>query len=128
MNSYVIFEFQCTNLRILLQPLSQTKGTHVSGIVLAESGNNIGVSGILSSTDRICLLVARVFGGGIGSTANSNIDKSVEWCIANNAKVINMSLGSVYKSHNSEAIINRIAQEEDVLFVAAAGNLGKSKT
>jgi len=37
-----------------------------------------------------------------------------------------MSLGSIYKSYNSESIINRIAEDEDVLFVAAAGNLGDS--
>lgn len=55
-------------------------GTHVSGIILAQGGNNVGVVGMVPDPSNVCVLVARVFGDGGESTATSNIDKAVEWC------------------------------------------------
>jgi len=106
-------------------------GTHVAGTLFAKK-NGVGVRGVIpfpsttttSGGKKICLLVARVFGDGEGTTANSYIAKAVEWCADNGAKVINMSLGSPYRSTLTEHIITKIAADEDVLIVAAAGNSG----
>jgi subtilisin family serine protease len=98
-------------------------GIHITGVIMARANNSIGVRGILSDakSSNFCLMVARVF-GSVRSTSTSIIDEAVEWCVDNGAKVINLSLGTSYRSRSSEVLVDRIVKEEDVILVAAAGN------
>jgi subtilisin family serine protease len=98
-------------------------GLHIAGTIMAKAHNNIGVRGIVpdAKSSNICLMVARVF-GSVRSTSTSRVDEAMEWCVDNGAKVINLSLGTAYRSRNSERLIEAYAQNEDVLIVAAAGN------
>lgn len=68
-------------------------GTHVTGIMLAEAGNGVGVVGTIGDHVGICLLVARVFDES-GNQVTSVVTEAVEWCAENGARVINLSLGS----------------------------------
>ena len=102
-------------------------GVHITGIALATAHNALGVRGIVNNASTYCLLVARVF-GDVRTTSTSYIDEAVEWCVDNGAKVVNLSLGTSYRSRNSEQIMRTIEDEEDVLIVAAAGNSGNTAT
>jgi serine protease len=90
---------------------------------MAMADNDVGVRGILSDAkaSNYCLMVARVF-GSVRSTSTSIIDEAVEWCVDKGAKVINLSLGTSYRSRNSERLMEAIEKDEEVLVVAAAGN------
>lgn len=98
-------------------------GIHIAGTILATAYNDAGVRGILPDAkgSNYCLMVARVF-GSVRSTSTSITDEAVEWCVDKGAKVINLSLGTSYRSRNSERLMEAIEEDEDVLIVAAAGN------
>ncbi len=68
-------------------------GTHVAGIAAATMGNNAGVAGVAPGAG---LVVARVFkdNGSNDPTANlDDVKAGIEWVVANDAKVVNLSLG-----------------------------------
>lgn len=91
-------------------------GTHTSGTV-AAADNDIGVIGVSPQTD---LLIAKVMDNtGVGQT--SWLISGIEWAVANNAKVVSMSLGDYeYSAALDTACGNAFAA--GVLLVAAAGN------
>ncbi|WP_173918387.1 S8 family peptidase [Halobacillus sp. Marseille-Q1614] len=94
-------------------------GTHVAGTI-AGVDNNVGVLGVAPD---VALYAVKVLNGE-GSGAYSEIAAGIEWAIANDMDVINMSLGgSVGSSALKEAVDN--AYESGILVVAAAGNSGK---
>ncbi|WP_082232465.1 S8 family peptidase [Halobacillus massiliensis] len=94
-------------------------GTHVAGTIAAVD-NNVGVLGVAPDVDLYAVKVLN----GEGSGAYSEIAAGIEWAIANDMDVINMSLGgSVGSAALKEAVDN--AYHNGVLVVAAAGNSGK---
>ena len=93
-------------------------GTHVAGTVAALN-NTIGVVGVAYNADLYAVKVLSASGSG----TLSGIAQGVEWAIANNMDVINMSLGgSSGSSALQQAVDNAYAS--GIVVVAAAGNSG----
>ena len=96
-------------------------GTHVAGIIAAETNNSQGVAGVnwggSYSTKIMSVRVLNEKGKG----TYSNIAKGIVYAVEHSAKVINMSLGG---SSPSSTLYNavRYAYFNNVLSVAAAGN------
>ncbi len=93
-------------------------GTHVAGTI-AGIDNGIGVIGVAPGASLYAVKVL----GKSGSGWISDIIEGIDWCIANDIDVINMSLGSssdVQSFH--DAII--AAYNSGIVIVAAAGNSG----
>lgn len=88
-------------------------GTHVAGIAAGSS------TGVAPSATLYAVRVLNRF--GVGSEAN--IIYAIEWCINNGIDVINMSLGSSYRSILEEEAC-RAALQKGILIAAAAGNSG----
>ena len=97
-------------------------GTHCAGIIGAEGGNDIGVSGVNWKVRIMPLKFMNA--GGYGTTKdaveaiNYVIDRRKQGV---NVRVISASWGSTNKSRALEDVIKK-AYEAGVLFVAAAGN------
>lgn len=99
-------------------------GTHVSGIIAANTNNGIGVAGVCP---QCTLLNGKVLNDS-GSGAYSWIINGIGWAVNNHAKVISMSMGGPTKSSALENAINN-AWNSGVVVVAAAGNsANQSKT
>ena len=92
-------------------------GTHVAGIVAANTNNGKGVAGVCP---QCTLLNGKVLNDS-GSGAYSWIANGIGWAVQNNTKVINMSLGGSTKSSTLENAVNT-AWNNGVVVVAAAGN------
>jgi serine protease len=103
-------------------------GTHVSGIVAAQSNNGVGVAGL----DWQCrLLIVRVLGIAHGTGADSDIADAIKWAAgisiagvpdnANPAQVINLSFGGAGYSQTMQDAV-KAAVNNGAVVVAAAGN------
>ena len=93
-------------------------GTHVGGIVAATRGNELGGDGV---ANNVLLMSLRAVPDG--DEFDKDIALAIRYAVDNGAKVINGSFGKSYSSMPKEvhdAIL--YAQENDVLFVHAAGN------
>ncbi|OYN66297.1 peptidase S8 [Bacillus safensis] len=98
----------------------QSHGTHVAGTIAALD-NTIGVLGVAPSASLYAVKVLDRYGDG----QYSWIISGIEWAVANNMDVINMSLGG---ASGSTALKNAVdtANNRGVVVVAAAGNSGSS--
>lgn len=100
-------------------------GTHVSGIIAADTGNGIGVESVAPGAK---ILPIRVLGDD-GSGDVANIVKGIDYAIAQKADVINLSLGGDVTSvvfgsgPEFDAAVDR-ALDKGIVVVAAAGNDG----
>ena len=102
-------------------------GTHVSGTVAAVGGNGFGVVGVIPDDvgGKFELVISNALpGDGFGSYAG--VMKAVDNCIADGAKVVNLSLGGTFYSEILEDFFEAYYEDNDILFVAAAGNNGDS--
>jgi subtilisin family serine protease len=98
-------------------------GTHVSGIIAAVRGNDIGVDGVAGPNVRIMSI--RTVPNG--DERDKDVANAIRYAVDNGASVINMSFGksaSPYKKAVDAAM--KYAEKNDVLLVHAAGNDGKS--
>lgn len=91
-------------------------GTHVAGI-LAAANNNIGVVGIAPAAELYAVKVTD--GSGFGTV--SDLIAGLEWAIANQIDIANISLGTSVSSLALEQAC-QAADQAGVLLVAAAGN------
>ena len=91
-------------------------GTHVAGII-AGVNNSIGVVGVAYDVNLAAVKVLNKSGSGYTSW----VIKGIEWCVANNMDVINLSLSSETYSQAEEEAINT-AYNAGLVIVAAAGN------
>ncbi|WP_158276176.1 S8 family serine peptidase [Brumimicrobium oceani] len=93
-------------------------GTHVGGIVAATRGNDLGGDGV---ADNAVLMSLRAVPDG--DEFDKDIALAIRYAVDNGAKIINGSFGKSYSSL-PVAVYEAItyAQENDVLFVHAAGN------
>jgi serine protease len=91
-------------------------GTHTSGLVAAETDNNVGVASIGYNTRLIAVKVGRDSDGAL--TAGFD---GIVWAADNGADVISMSWGSSQSSITGQNIVN-YAFNKGVTLVAAAGN------
>lgn len=93
-------------------------GSHVAGIIAAQD-NTIGVAGV---APKISLYAIKALDRN-GSGFVSNIIKGIEWSVANNMEVINISAGSSFDSQALHDAITK-AVNAGIVVVVAAGNNG----
>lgn len=91
-------------------------GTHVAGTVAAID-NDTGVVGV---AEGATLIAAKVLNRR-GSGSYSAITAGVNYCVAQGAGVINMSLGGAYNDSGLQAAL-QAARDAGVTIVVAAGN------
>lgn len=96
-------------------------GTHVAGIVAANTNNNLGVAGGCPS----CTLMNVKVLNDQGSGAYTWIAKGIVHAADSGAKVINLSLGGTSSSRTLEQAVN-YAWNKGSVVVAAAGNSGRN--
>ena len=97
-------------------------GTHCAGIIGAEGGNSIGISGVNWKVKIMPLKFMNK--GGFGTTKDAI--EAINYVINRkragvNVRVISASWGSTVRSRALEDAIKK-AYEADILFVAASGN------
>ncbi len=93
-------------------------GTHVSGIILAQRNNGVGMNGV--TTNAVLMSVRAV---PDGDEYDKDVALAIRYVVDNGAKVVNMSFGKPYSPHSKwvyDAI--KYAADHDVLLVKAAGN------
>lgn len=96
-------------------------GTHVAGIMAARAGNGRGVVG---GCPGCRLIVAKALDKSLFGY-DDNVIKGILWSARQDAKVINLSLGSTAKSDAIRRAVNR-AREQGAVVVAAGGNYGNN--
>ena len=94
-------------------------GTHIAGIIAAVSDNEVGIAGIGSNID-IELMILKVNGGPEGTGSISDAILAIKYATMMGADICNISWGTSQYSYALQEVI----RESDMLFVAAAGNLG----
>lgn len=99
-------------------------GTHVASTVAGSGELSSGrLKGVAPGAD---LLVAKVLGNN-GKGPVSGILAGMDWAVAQQADVINMSLGSENAVAGGDILtraVDRLSAESDTLFVVAASNEG----
>jgi cell wall-associated protease len=97
---------------------SSGHGTHVAGIIAANSSNDFGAKGICSSCKIMSIRTVPN-----GDERDKDVANSIRYAVDNGAQVINMSFG---KSMSPRADVVReaikYAESKNVLLVHAAGN------
>ena len=96
-------------------------GTHVSGIIGALRGNDLGGDGV---AENVKIMVLRAVPNG--DEFDKDIALAVRYAVDNGAMVINMSFGKAYSPHQKEVYeASKYADEKGVLLIHAAGNDAK---
>ncbi|SFB25373.1 MULTISPECIES: S8 family peptidase [unclassified Bacillus (in: firmicutes)] len=98
-------------------------GTHVAGIVAAKQAATNTFYGIAPNAELFGLKVLNSDGDGYVS----DIVAAIDWSIANDMDIINMSLGLYEPVFALEDAVNR-AYSQGIIVVAAAGNDGGVNT
>ena len=97
-------------------------GTHCAGIIGAEGENDIGIAGVNWKVQIMPLKFMNAGGFGTTKDAIEAINYVIDRKKAGvNVRIISASWGSTQKSRALEDVIRK-AYENDILFVAAAGN------
>lgn len=96
-------------------------GTHVSGIIGAVRGNNLGGDGVAAPVKIMSLRAVPN-----GDEYDKDIAFAIRYAVDNGAKVINMSFGKAYSTHPKEVYeAMKYAESKGILLVHAAGNDGE---
>lgn len=94
-------------------------GTHVAGIVGAEGGNGIGISGV---APKVSLMVLKYYDPKAQNNNNlANTIKAIKYANRMGAHIINYSGGGLDFSRAEYNAVKE-ARDKGILFVAAAGN------
>jgi len=96
-------------------------GTHVSGIIAAVRGNNVGVDGIAPA---VRIMMVRTVPDG--DERDKDVANAIRFAVDHGANIINMSFGKPYspqKAAVDDAV--KYADAHGVLMVHAAGNDGE---
>ncbi|MEJ7708553.1 MAG: S8 family serine peptidase [Pyrinomonadaceae bacterium] len=97
-------------------------GTHCAGIIGAEGGNDIGITGVNWEVEIMPLKFMSAGGFGTTKDAIQAINYVIDRKRAGvNVRIISASWGSRMKSKALEDVIRK-AGDEGILFVAASGN------
>lgn len=104
-------------------PMDQNgHGTHCAGIIGAEGENNVGIAGVNWKVQIMPLKFMNAGGFGTTKDAIEAINYVIDRKKAGvNVRIISASWGSTQRSRALEDVIRK-AYENDILFVAAAGN------
>jgi thermitase len=96
-------------------------GTHVTGILAAQSDNARGVAGVAPGVSILPLKVLNSVGAG----TYANIAAAIQYASSNGADIINLSLGgSAHSSILEQAVLD--AYDAGCLLIASAGNQGQA--
>jgi subtilisin family serine protease len=97
-------------------------GTHCAGIIGAEGENEVGIAGVNWTVQIMPLKFMNASGSGSTKDAIEAINYVIDRKKAGvNVRIISASWGSTQKSRALGDVIRK-AYENDILFVAAAGN------
>lgn len=99
---------------------NESHGTHVSGIILAERDNNIGIKGVANNAKLMAIRSTPN-----GDEYDKDVALAIRYAADNGADIINMSFGKAFSPHSDwvkEAIA--YAATKDVLIIHGAGNDG----
>jgi len=94
-------------------------GTHIAGIVVSSSNNNLGIAGLAPEARLLNVKVADYN----GICQAGAVAKGIIWAVDNGAKVINISLELSQASLELEKAVD-YAWASGVVVVTAAGNYG----
>lgn len=106
---------------------SNGHGTHVTGIIAAETNNDTGIAGVASNCKIMVFRVIDEFGDGSTHGLSLGIDSVVNYKIDHPEKKVIINFSITIPSTNTEietALDNAI--DNDIILVACAGNTGKS--
>lgn len=92
-------------------------GTHVAGIIAAETNNQEGAAGITWYNKIMPVKAMEAEGYG----TSFDIAKGIVWAVDHGADVINLSLGNYQTSKVMKEAVN-YAYKNDVVIITAAGN------
>lgn len=102
--------------------LHATHGTHVGGIVGAVRGNKLGGDGVAANAVLMCVRAVPD-----GDEFDKDVALAIRYAVDNGADIINASFGKAYSQMPQEVYeAIKYAEDNDVLFVHAAGNSGKN--
>lgn len=94
-------------------------GTHIAGIIGAEGGNGVGISGV---SPQVSLMVLKYYDPRAPGLNNlMNTVRAIRYATAMGAHIINYSGGGLEPSEEERKAIAD-AKAKDILIVAAAGN------
>lgn len=93
-------------------------GTNVSGVIAAQFGNNLGISGVTGPFD-ISVLPLKVTSTDTVSVAD--IIKAIDYAVEQNVDIVNLSLSGTDYSTSENNIVQH-AIDSGINVVAAAGN------
>src|SRR3954469_8757552 len=98
-------------------------GTHVTGIVAADEGNGLGIEGVAPGAKVMPIRVLDDDGNGTGE----KVAKGIDYAVAHNADVINLSLGgdaigTILGGDDAFTKSVQNALDKGVVVIAAAGN------
>ncbi|CAM4147901.1 S8 family peptidase [Zobellia roscoffensis] len=98
----------------------ESHGTHVAGIIGAERNNGKGANGVANNVEIMSIRAVPN-----GDEYDKDIALGIRYAVDNGAKIINGSFGKAF-SPKAQWVYDAIkyAEENDVLFVHAAGNEG----
>ncbi len=108
------------NANVMPSEKSESHGTHVAGIILAERNNGLGANGVANNAQLMSLRAVPN-----GDEYDKDIALAIRYAVDNGAHIINGSFGKYYSPHSDwvrDAI--KYASDNDVLFINAAGNEG----
>ena len=94
-------------------------GTHVAGII-AGLHNDVGIVGVAPEVSLYSVIVLDEEGSG----TTSNLIDGIEWVVANDIPIVNMSIGSSFESSALENAIDE-AHALGHIFVSSSGNDGE---
>jgi subtilisin family serine protease len=94
-------------------------GTHVAGIIAARGAE---VDGVAPHAE---LLIAKVVNKD-GDSTSSAVTAGIAWCIAQGARVVNISLGGAAENYDGMASMVSYGCKLGVDFAVSAGNSGSS--
>jgi subtilisin family serine protease len=98
-------------------------GTHVTGIVAADANNGKGIEGVAPGAMVLPIRVLDASGSGTGE----QVAKGIDYAVAHNADVINLSLGgdaisTIVGGDDAFTTAVQHALDKGVVVIAAAGN------
>ena len=102
----------------------QGHGTHLAGIIAAQTNNQLGISGLAGQCQVMAVRVGYLTSSGSGAIELDDAARGIKYAVDNGARVLNLSFGG-YVSQTLDLML-QYAADNGVVVVAAAGNEGKA--
>ena len=99
-------------------------GTHGAGTILANTGNEKGVCGMVPG-NQVKIMPLKMLGGSMGSGSTATLIRAIRYAEENGAMICNLSLAT----NVDDPVLYEVMKNSCMLFIVAAGNaqsLGES--